>query len=487
LFFEFSVITHSKEGQPMKIAAVLIAAVFVVLAFWAYFTTGNFVKRVILVLAFVLAASGSLLCGFTHLGSNSLYAKAAKDMVTQVSSAAMHRRPRQTAKAETPAPAPAPAEQAPAAPVVKVDPNLGPEDLVGVSPPKAFVPPPAPTTILKNDQPPKPAVIPLVAQNAPAEAPKPAATPVVEKPKAEPVKIHQSKAKPVPKPHPAKAVAAKPVAHEESSIFKWEHFGADPFAKSKDEAMAKREKAFRALGLSNSCVAEAMRVTSAPGTAGILRNGDMLEASESGRAGVHHNVEIAFPRGVAATTIEWTMSCEGKTYQLILPEVCYNWSVTSTKAPLSVKIVTPSAKVETPQSGCVELSFDAYVGGEVRWGVGSANGALPPSECDAQKQGDGHFVAWWGLCDECEPALEFIRTLLGQEAQIYQKFLYRVTAKHQTLRFSSAILTRVVYICQEDASGAQSSGVYMRPQDWKGRQHVELSSELWKWDGDSEK
>jgi hypothetical protein len=150
--------------------------------------------------------------------------------------------------------------------------------------------------------------------------------------------------------------------------------------------------------------------------------------------------------------------------------VCFNWSWAL--APT----IAPVAREE-----CVEITFfRAPVGGHVRWGVGTRTGPLPPDACNAQRQGDESWTAWYGECDVCVPALGLIGRFLGGSAQVPHKYLYPVTHEKQTLRFSKAIWQDVVYICLEFQDRTDTCGVYMRPQDWKGRHRVELPDELWR-------
>ncbi|MEK7114231.1 MAG: hypothetical protein AAB850_01640 [Patescibacteria group bacterium] len=147
-------------------------------------------------------------------------------------------------------------------------------------------------------------------------------------------------------------------------------------------------------------------------------------------------------------------------------------------APRPIKSEAP---VSPPIKRCVELVFNAPIGGHVRWGIGTLAGrALLADECNAQRQDDGSWVSWYGECDICTPAIGYIRGAIGGTAQVFQKFLYPVMHTKQTLRFSTEIWTNLAYVCL-DASGTQSCGVYMRPQDWKDRYRVEIPDALWVW------
>jgi hypothetical protein len=273
------------------------------------------------------------------------------------------------------------------------------------------------------------------------------------------------------------ALAIAMLATSARAEWKWEHFGADPYAVSRDAAMKSRESAFRELGFPAPVVSLFMEETKKPGMKVRLTVGDKLSSMLShGGTVIRKNVVVAFGSPVkgmeyAAPAEEWQVQWEGRVFTLILPEVCYNWSA---KVPLIDIFATA-----IPSEKCVELSFNAPVGGKVRWGVASASGPLPSSACNAQKQDDGPWQAWYGKCDECTGAIAYLRGILGDKAEIQHKYLFSVTASKQTLRFSEAVWEDVVYICQEYADGKRTCGVYMRPQDWKGAHSVTIKDSFW--------
>lgn len=178
-----------------------------------------------------------------------------------------------------------------------------------------------------------------------------------------------------------------------------------------------------------------------------------------------------------AKALSWTFAYEGKTYVLYVPFVCFNvaWAF----GPPARKLV----------EDCYELVFNGPVRGYVSWGIGTTTGPFPPSECNAQKEGDGSWKAWYGICPDCilpGVYLDYMRKDLGQSAQIPHKYRYPATQTQQVLRFSSAVLSADVYICLTDDNGKNTCGVVvMRPQDWKGRHRVVVSDSLWIWEGDS--
>ena len=161
----------------------------------------------------------------------------------------------------------------------------------------------------------------------------------------------------------------------------------------------------------------------------------------------------------------------------------YAWFHPNSSAPIMAgdcgNVVLAPIAPPPAEERCVELHFNAFVGGKVRWGVGSLNGALAPSECNAIRQGDGAWKAWGGECDECVPAIGYISQTLGGTAQVPHRYLYDVEERHQTIRFSTEVWEKTVYICLEDANGRRSCGVYTRRQDWHGRYSVEISDSLW--------
>ncbi len=280
--------------------------------------------------------------------------------------------------------------------------------------------------------------------------------------------------------------AAKPQRKE----FRWEHWGAAPYARSLREACEKSSTAIDGMSMPEAVKEHFKKALGdcEGGTIVWLTPNERLEQMWSGPDKGHpkdrimNGVTVAelpvlksphgrpYRKGTVAETakaLEWSYVYEGETYFFDIPLVCFNESWRIGPAPSSL------------QEKCVELSFDAPVGGEVRWGVGSTEGPLPPSVCNAQRQGNLAWTAWLGECDLCIPALGYIRSILGGSAMVPHKYKYPVIERRQTLRFSTAIWSRVVYICLQYPDGTQSCGVYMRPQDWKGRRHVAISDSLW--------
>jgi hypothetical protein len=115
-----------------------------------------------------------------------------------------------------------------------------------------------------------------------------------------------------------------------NATFKWQRYNVDPFAQSREEAMEKREAVFTEARLSKACVAAAMQATSEPGKPGRLINGNRLDWMASSDR-LNRDVLVALVNidpGVEASplTEEWTVSCDGRTILIVLPQICNNWS-----------------------------------------------------------------------------------------------------------------------------------------------------------------
>ncbi|MBU1292491.1 hypothetical protein KJ819_00295 [Patescibacteria group bacterium] len=261
----------------------------------------------------------------------------------------------------------------------------------------------------------------------------------------------------------------------------WENWGGAPYGTSFSDVTSdtKFDFALQELGIPEPLrqpFKDLVRANPTPEPLVYLVPNQVLNGMMSGtdsrhpRPHVMRNVTVGrtvISRGVvrAAEAWEWRLSHEGRLYRLILPKVCFNWSLIIEEEP--------------GEERCVELHFNAFVGGNVRWGVGSLDGALAPSSCNAIRQGDGSWKAWGGECDECVPAVGYISQTLRGTAQVPHRYLYDVTERHQTIRFSTEIWEKTVYICLEDANGRRSCGVYMRPEDWNGRYSADIPDSMW--------
>lgn len=280
----------------------------------------------------------------------------------------------------------------------------------------------------------------------------------------------------------------------------WRNWGAAPYAPSQEEACQKASTAIDGLNMPLAVKAhfkQSLGTTCKGGTEVWLTPHQPLEQMWSGPDAHHKESHVmdkmsvgelpvlkspdgrTYRKGAVAETakaLSWTFVYEGKTYILYLPLVCFNWSWAFGPPPV------------VPVEECIELSFNAPVGGKVSWGAATTSGPFPPDKCNAQQQGDGPWTAWYGDCPICVlPAIyvQEMQDVLGGNARIPHKYMYLVTAAKQVLSFGPAVQSAVVYICLEDSAGKKTCGVVlMRPQDWKGRHRVEVP-DIWLWEGDA--
>lgn len=194
------------------------------------------------------------------------------------------------------------------------------------------------------------AVAPAAAKAEPQPAPKP--SPAATPKKAEEKTVAKAlAAKAAPRaaaaPPAEKKRAVRPGLASESVVtaqataacvqttsFRWERFGADPYASSREEALApvRFASALRALGVPEGAITLLAAAVSRPGEKTRIVVGDHLDAMLSKGGCVHRNVTVAFgspARGMeyAAPAEKWTVTWEGKTYTILDPDVCHNLSL----------------------------------------------------------------------------------------------------------------------------------------------------------------
>jgi hypothetical protein len=211
--------------------------------------------------------------------------------------------------------------------------------------------------------------------------------------------------------------SAAVVSFNEYGVSRWQHFGADPYASSRDDAMEKRGDAFARLPIPAELQSWAMRATSSHGRTEYLVPGDQLTASLSGgvrssEVHVRYNVVVVDTPGSrnglsqAIETEVWTIEFEqdGNRYllELFLPEVCGNWSVRITLIP----------SPPPPPAECAVVEFDVQsqdivlflVHNRQRaltsdcWGVrmeGSATWSVLPVRCEVCQDGWERIAGQW--------------------------------------------------------------------------------------------
>lgn len=203
------------------------------------------------------------------------------------------------------------------------------------------------------------AAIPFASNSAPAATPKKDTSKKVALISPKPKKETAKRRAPAIESAAAPAVAGTATAHG----FRWEHFGVDPYATLREEAMRTRESAFRALGLPEPVVVQLMAATLQPGEKTRINVGDQLDAMLSKGGVVHRNVTVAFAapvRGMeyAAPAEKWQVTWEGRTYTALLPEICNNWSAIvgpPSKAPLPVAPASPQQPIVAIIGSCPDV------------------------------------------------------------------------------------------------------------------------------------
>jgi len=238
-----------------------------------------------------------------------------------------------------------------------------------------------------------------------------------------------------------------------SAAFEWRNFGADPFASSRDDAMQDRERVFReSFGFSIACVAEALRVTSQPGATVRLNVGDQLTVMLSGGFVSNPDTVIAFApvrTGIeyAATAESWTIFCDGVERQILLPEICFNWSL------------------RTPPRGqevCLTAEFTVVPGDLVRWALLTRR-PMPRSGCWEVCDGDV-CSSPQTPCDNCNWLGPLSR--VPNDRVPLHSGTYTARATRQTISLPLAAGDEYLALCVDREGQGQSDGGVIEPSDW---------------------
>ena len=145
-------------------------------------------------------------------------------------------------------------------------------------------------------------------------------------------------------------------ANAAADEFRWKHFGADPLAQTRTEALAIRERVFReSFGFSDACVGAAMQATANPGRAGHLNVGDRLAVMVSAGFIAHRPTIVDFApvrRGIdyAALVETWEFECDGQHQKIGLPEICNNWSLYPPVPMPPTPVMAPTPSRPTPKA-----------------------------------------------------------------------------------------------------------------------------------------
>ncbi len=235
-------------------------------------------------------------------------------------------------------------------------------------------------------------------------------------------------------------------------VFRWQHFGVAPYATSHVQAMKTREHAFVLLRLPKQVVKLLMKKTKKHGKEVRLVNGDHLTAMLSRGGIIHRNVLVDFTTPpvngkmeYAAPAEQWQVSWRGKTYTVILPNVCNNWSVRVTTA-----------------SQCVTVAFRVNPGDQVRYGV-FTQGERLPSHCWSLSDG-GVVSATPSPCNTCK-WVGTVHVLPYGSIPEYTG-LYSAHSRLQVLRFPSEVSGNYVVLCVTRKGLGESDSWIVPPSAW---------------------
>jgi hypothetical protein len=151
-----------------------------------------------------------------------------------------------------------------------------------------------------------------------------------------------------------KALAAtKAAAKQQASAHKgytWSHFGVDPYAKSRDEAMRKRHDVFVGMGLPPVVIERFMKATEEEGTSTAIANGQRLDVMMEG-SGMRRDVLVDLDAKLVPAAEVWETTFNGTTYKLYLPKICNNWSLVKELPRAEITAQAPPAAAAPPATG----------------------------------------------------------------------------------------------------------------------------------------
>ena len=329
------------------------------------------------------------------------------------------------------------------------------------------------------------------SQSAPrADAPR---TPVAQAPVPVPRPTVVAQAAPLPPAKRSSRLVVKPRVKRAPVDVPWTNWGAAPFASSFTEACRRTPEMIDRSSLPEPVKALLKREIG-PNCAGgeerwLTPSQHLNQMASGGQSGGYFMTEVTVARLPVAKAPDgrtyrqgsvfetahaqaWRVEYDGQAYVWFIPDVCFNvgWFI------------------ETPRERCVEVDFNATPGGEIRWGIGSINGPLPPSACNAQSQGDEPKTAYTGICDACTGNIRYLSEQLGGKAETPHKYRYPVRAVRQRIFFSTAVWEKSFYVCKYEPDGTSTCGVYIHPRGpspWDHRYRVEILDSMWRKDDGS--
>lgn len=171
------------------------------------------------------------------------------------------------------------------------------------------------------------------------------------------------------------AAAALWPAPARAEPWKWEHWGAAPFAQSRAEAMNQREEVLRKLDFPPKVIPVLLKAMENPGSKTLLSNGYRFVA-QIGRGGEVHGLGedggvVAFSDHVpgkiehVAVVERWEVTVDEVIYRLDLPAICFNFTRGVNRRPPPAPPVSaasaPSPTASAPQPAPPPACPDVYV------------------------------------------------------------------------------------------------------------------------------
>jgi hypothetical protein len=248
----------------------------------------------------------------------------------------------------------------------------------------------------------------------------------------------------------------------EPEPFVWRNAGDNPFASSEEEAMARREEAFRRLKFSEEQIQHFISETNKPAAVVQIHSGETL----GGMVGGHEKVYFLFPvdfvrqkptMPVSAEAKMWRIEWEGKMYIIYLPLICRNWAF----------------KIEPMMCATIEI-HGALPGDELAFSFVTEGGRRhKPSACSMVCDGPD-CTALPTPCDDC--------TWVGTLSQVPDGYVPAHTGKYTVKNGGLQTISGPLEIMQEyfgaciTRDGTQSNGVLVSPEPggagWKNNRAV---------------
>jgi hypothetical protein len=269
----------------------------------------------------------------------------------------------------------------------------------------------------------------------------------------------------------------------------WKHWGAAPYAANREEAMTRLGNALDAMvtcGLMPKEVADAFRandfkiirdnpdgITTTPGKHAYLTPETHLDGMMTGGAHPHLMTDVTVDKTVigkgqvkAAEALVWSLTLGNKTYSLIMPFTCFNWSLMT----FEVKYAPPPAT----QDDCFIINAEARSADKTHQADKAIHmgmyGPYARSLCNAyQKVGE---TVWHPLieCDNClytavthevsGPAGDLVLTIRARIPVTPGKYRIRVSRQYAESNLDVSVL------CDERVDGTGSCGTKVQHSDY---------------------